>query len=1181
MPLTAEEQLELEELENIYGTGAVIAPLAPPPVERVAAPGDITSQPIDPALDIFDQEIDPQKFPTLSRQESEELEFLEATYGEGAQREFKGGVDEFIRALGSGALNVGSGLLRTLAQAGGPGAIFDAEAVANLADKAREISKKKAFQPGKDGGVKGFVANAVGQALPFMAGTIAATLTAGPAGGFAVAFAVEGSNAYEDALEGGASQSQAEMEGAIVGTINAALEALQVERVLKFAKAGKGSVKAIAAAAKARSLAKLLKAGKKVGKEALKVAVTEGIQEALQETTSVLAPALTGRELQEEGKIQRILQAGLGGAVAGPILGGGGAIAIAAFEKNTYSRKDMKEMGFTEQTSKEERKELFEKHKASIVELSEQEPEAPVEIDDEVQPQQVEQDTEAPITIPLDISETGVEKSEITEEVAEPEQTGKVKAFRGGTKGKTSSVKTASDTAQFGSGVYFGPEGVAEDFATERPDGEVQEFEIDTTNFFDERTAELDTPEGRKVADALIEAGLDKDFVESNFGGVGTLSFLAKGFKKQGKGKANLFPGSAEIKKAVQDAGFDGVVSEFQGSEQFVAYSDDVFQSTKPEPVKPQRSKGKRTVQETEFEALLAEQAEVDAAEKAIEEPVAESTFKGKGKRQVKAKDEILQKIPKKVKDQARKEVESDPLFEIEDEAQDIRGRQIDVGVFHVPANLKGEVAKAIEDDPSLKFNITHEKGKGTPFDEAVQEGLLERTGDTSGEMDIGEFLKRLSESKRSRRKIGGVSEAVLDKMIGSNDPFSEINAVKHTMLNTGFTIEEVNEAVESISREHNIDFEPITLKETADVKESARIPEKPSGEKKQIKKKKVGEKVVIKEDLLGRPIHPSEVAVRERKPKQKGLFGEKNTIVTNEEFEQLKAEEAEIEPLKGKQGKGLRKGAVRAFTAKDFVRAGKFALYYFEGGLREIQAFSEQMIKTMGESARPHLKKLFAEAKKTVETAEAPESKIKKPIPAVEGAKVKDKPLTQKVKKTGKQVESTSVIALQMQETLRSHGESLNLGYTPISIQEETDKAIAFVAKNPVEARQIAFAPETGDNLRSNAIRLAYAAAVEKSGDMVEYAKIANQILNKNRELGQAIVINRGFTGSPIEYVKQVVAARINQVGKKFGRGKKESAAKNVSQRVKAEVAKVKEKTDAVQMNIANAQKFIESLRC
>ena len=254
----------------------------------------------------------------------------------GPARKFQGVADEFIRALGRGALNVGSGLLSSFADVA-VDSLFDAEKIQELSDSAREAAQDPAFQPGTDGKIKGFIANAVGDALPFMTATIAATLVGGPQAGFGVAYSVEGKNAYFDALEAGATQAQAEMEGMIVGSINAAIELMQIGKIKKFAKAGKQSVKEVAKAAKNNAVKTLLKQGKNITKEGVELAITEGLQEATQETVSVLAPLTTGRELpgetlKEKALIggKRVLQAGAGGFVAGPILGGAGRISVAA-----------------------------------------------------------------------------------------------------------------------------------------------------------------------------------------------------------------------------------------------------------------------------------------------------------------------------------------------------------------------------------------------------------------------------------------------------------------------------------------------------------------------------------------------------------------------------------------------------------------------------------------------------------------------------------------------------------------------------------------------------------------------------------------------------------------------------------------------------------------------------------
>jgi len=132
----------------------------------------------------------------------------------------------------------------------------------DIADWARE--KTKDFQPTEGGGkVRTFVANAVGEALPFMAGTVAATLAAGPRAGFAVAFAVEGDNAYRDAIASGASEEEANMDRMIVGSINAALEKMQIDKVLGGAKSSGRIMRLMVKSAKSKAKSRVAKLGGK------------------------------------------------------------------------------------------------------------------------------------------------------------------------------------------------------------------------------------------------------------------------------------------------------------------------------------------------------------------------------------------------------------------------------------------------------------------------------------------------------------------------------------------------------------------------------------------------------------------------------------------------------------------------------------------------------------------------------------------------------------------------------------------------------------------------------------------------------------------------------------------------------------------------------------------------------
>lgn len=230
-------------------------------------------------------------------------------------------------------------------------------------------------------------------------------------------------------------------------------------------------------------------------------------------------------------------------------------------------------------------------------------------------------------------------------------------------------------------------------------------------------------------------------------------------------------------------------------------------------------------------------------------------------------------KVSTKIKKEITKEVRADEVFQIEAEALGVQTRQVDVGVFYVPETFKGEVKTAIEDNPSLKFNITHDPTKGIPFDTAVQEGFLQAEGVT-GELDISEFLERVSAAKKAQKKVGGISEVILNKMIDSGNPFSEITALKHIMSREGFSIDEINDSIVDIATdpEYDIDPTPLLLRGKADVEAKQRIPEEVESRQEEEERPKVERGGFLdnspfgNEDLLADSIE--EILVDEVKPK-------------------------------------------------------------------------------------------------------------------------------------------------------------------------------------------------------------------------------------------------------------------------------------------------------------------------
>ena len=108
--------------------------------------------------------------------------------------------------------------------------------------KQKVISAQKKFGK-RYSGALAWTTRTISEAVPYMANAVAGGVVAGPVGAATVGFVVEGDNAYDDAKASGATEEQAQRERVVVGSLNAIIEAVQIGRVMKFAKSGKHSLK--------------------------------------------------------------------------------------------------------------------------------------------------------------------------------------------------------------------------------------------------------------------------------------------------------------------------------------------------------------------------------------------------------------------------------------------------------------------------------------------------------------------------------------------------------------------------------------------------------------------------------------------------------------------------------------------------------------------------------------------------------------------------------------------------------------------------------------------------------------------------------------------------------------------------------------------------------------------------
>lgn len=234
----------------------------------------------------------------------------------------------FGKGVVKGFLNVGAGLVGTteelleLTPWVGEGNFLEGVRTNIRAEEAE-------WETNPEGKIE-WVANVVGQALPYMGSAMTGHAGFGLLGSAGVGFAVEGQDAYEAAKKRGATEGQANLERGIVGGINASIEALQMGRLFKFAGKGKHTFKAFRKLAAQKAFGKMAQEGVRFGKDILINSIEEAAEEFLQEGVSLTVPYFVeGRE--EFGDLEyfqylmankeQLGAAALGGAVVSPFLG--------------------------------------------------------------------------------------------------------------------------------------------------------------------------------------------------------------------------------------------------------------------------------------------------------------------------------------------------------------------------------------------------------------------------------------------------------------------------------------------------------------------------------------------------------------------------------------------------------------------------------------------------------------------------------------------------------------------------------------------------------------------------------------------------------------------------------------------------------------------------------------------
>ena len=313
----------------------------------------------------------------------------DASFGisqEGGVIESFGG--ELGRGLVRGFFNVGGGLVGTTEWLI-PGK------QESLIEAKRKIDTAKADYSQEYGNWAGWAGRILGEAFPYMGAALVGGYAGAAVGGVvavggakagalagaaSIGFSIEGQNAYDDAIITGATEDEANTERLIIGTINAAIEAVQITRIMRFHKTGAGSLRSFIRNVRNRAWDLVNGDVKQFGGQVLKHALEEGLEEAIQEGVSIGIPAALRGQVPRKPNgmvdwsqiLNRIGASAGAGALAGGVLGGAGAVVGAAPEIGRPSNKEIDKAitvvnGYNiPSKEKELLKAQFEEHRAEL-----------------------------------------------------------------------------------------------------------------------------------------------------------------------------------------------------------------------------------------------------------------------------------------------------------------------------------------------------------------------------------------------------------------------------------------------------------------------------------------------------------------------------------------------------------------------------------------------------------------------------------------------------------------------------------------------------------------------------------------------------------------------------------------------------------------------------------------------
>jgi len=161
---------------------------------------------------------------------------------------------------------------------------------------------------------------------------------------------------------------------------------------------------------------------------------------------------------------------------------------------------------------------------------------------------------------------------------------------------------------------------------------------------------------------------------------------------------------------------------------------------------------------------------------------------------------------------------------------------------------------------------------------------------------------------------------------------------------------------------------------------------------------------------------------------------------------------------------------------------------------------------------------------------------------------------------------------------------------YSVKNLKEEAAKAVELIATDKQKAFDIAMGSEKSPDVLSTSVNIALSEKALEEGNYTLYNTLVKNRSFEQTRRGQEIVAEKGSItdNSTTRYVKELISAKLSEVGKNYTEGLKESVSKKSSakerglKKIKDEVKKAKEKISKTkELDLAEAQSIIDKLTC